>query len=197
MIRKIALGLFALILIACIAVFAMASTQADDYHVERSVTMAAPPEAVHAVLDDMRRFHEWSPWQKLDPAMKMDYAGPATGEGTSLHWVGNDKAGEGRMTITESTPPTSVGVKLEFVKPFPSVADVKYTIAPEGSGSKVTWAMDGKKDMMTKVMCVFVSMDAMIGKDFETGLASLSAVTASGAAPAVADSTAAPASGAH
>lgn len=196
MIRKIALGLFAVILLSCIALFAVASTRPNDYHVERSATYSVPPEAMHAVLNDMRRFKDWSPWQKLDPNMKMDYSGPETGVGTSLHWVGNNDAGEGKMTITESSP-SSIAVKLEFVKPFPSVADVHYTIAPEGSGTKVTWAMDGKHDMVSKVMCLFVSMDAMIGKDFEAGLANLQNVAALAPAPAAADSSAASATPAH
>ncbi len=196
MIRKIALGLFAVILLSCIALFAVASTRPNDYHVERSATFSAPPEAMHAVLNDMRRFKEWSPWQKLDPNMQMDYSGPEAGVGTSLHWVGKGDAGEGKMTITESSP-SSIAVKLEFVKPFASVADVHYTIAPEGSGTKVTWAMDGKHDMVSKVMCLFVSMDAMIGKDFETGLANLQNVSADAPAPAAADSTASSAAPAH
>ena len=190
MIRKLALGLFALIAVACIALFAVASTRPDTYHVERSAVLAAPPATVHAVLEDLHRFHEWSPWQKLDPAMKVTYEGPATGVGSSLAWAGNHEAGEGRMTITESTPPSSVTEKLEFLKPFPSVCDIRFTMTPEGEGTKVTWTMDGKADMMTKLMSLFASMDAMVGKDFEEGLANLGRVTGSAPPPAAADSTA-------
>lgn len=195
MIRKLALGLFAVILLLCIALFAVASTRPNEYHIERSATFAAPPETMHAMLNDQRRFKEWSPWQKLDPDMQMDYSGPETGVGSVLHWVGKGDAGEGKMTITESTPPSSIGVKLEFIKPFASVADVHYTIAPEESGSKVTWAMDGKHDVVSKVMCLFKSMDSMIGPDFEAGLANLQRVTAATQAPA-ADPSAPPANAA-
>jgi hypothetical protein len=189
MVRKIALGLFALIALACIALFAVASTRPDSYHVERSAVLAATPATVHAVLDDMHRFNDWSPWQKLDPAMKVDYTGPATGVGASLHWVGDSDVGEGRMTITESMPPSSVSQKLEFIKPFAAVCDVRLTVAPEGEGSKVTWAIDGKADFMTKLMSLFQSMDSMMGKDFEEGLSNLDRITASAPAPAAADST--------
>ena len=189
MIRKIALGLFTLIALVCIALFAVASTRPDTYHVERSAVIAAPPAAVHAVLEDFRRFNEWSPWLELDPDMKQTLEGPPTGAGSSLHWVGKGEAGEGRMTITESTPPSSVTEKLEFIKPFSSVAEIHFAITPEGDGSRVTWSMDGKADFMTKVMCLFASMDSMIGPDFEQGLASLQRVAESAPAPAAADSS--------
>jgi hypothetical protein len=35
--------------------------------------------------------------------------------------------------------------------------------------------MDGRNPFMAKLMQVFVSMDKMVGKDFETGLANLKA----------------------
>jgi hypothetical protein len=192
MFRKIALTLLALVVVACIAIFGIASTRPDIYHVERSTVVTAPPEVVHALLEDLHRFPEWSPFQKYDPNMKIDYSGPPTGVGSSYHWVGNKDAGEGRMTITASTAPTSVEEKLEFIKPFPSTADVRFTVTPEGTDSKVTWAIDGKADMMSKVMSLFVSMDSMLGKDFVEGLANLKRVAE--AAPASPDSTATPGS---
>ncbi len=189
MIRKIALTLFVVITVAIVAILGLASTKPATYHVERSLTMAAPPQTVYAVLNDLHRFPEWSPWQKLDPAMKITHDGPPSGVGAKYHWVGNKDVGEGRMTITGSTPFESVEEKLEFLKPWESTSDVRFSIAPDAAGTKVTWAMDGNNDFMAKVMTVFMSMDAMIGKDFDAGLANLKRVTESEPAPA-ADSTA-------
>ena len=189
MVRKIALGLFALIALAAIALFAVASTRPDSYHVERSAVLAAPPATVHAVLEDMHRFHEWSPYKKYDPEMKTDNAGPVAGVGASYHWAGKGEAGEGRMTITESTSPTSVTERLEFIQPFADVCEVRFRIAPEGEGSNVTWSLDGKADFKTKLMSLFWNMDSMIGKDFEEGFANLNRLLASAPAPAAADST--------
>ena len=176
MLKKIAVSLFLVITLAIVAVLSIAATRPATYHVERSLSMGAPPEAVFAVLNDLHRFHEWSPWQKLDPAMKVTFDGPPTGVGASYSWVGNKDVGEGRMTTTEATPPNSLTQKLEFLKPFESTCAVHFTIAPEGDGSRVTWAMDGNNNYVSKVMCLFVSMDAMMGKDFEAGLASLKQV---------------------
>lgn len=188
MFRKIALTLFVLIAVGAIAVFGIASTRPATYHIERSVTTAAPPATVYAVLNDMHRFPEWSPWQELDPNMKVTHDGPPTGVGSVYTWTGNKDVGEGRMTITASTPDESVVQKLEFMKPWASTCDVHFTIAPEGSGSKVTWAMDGNNDMMAKVMSLFMNMDSMVGKDFDKGLGKLKTLTES--SPAAADSTA-------
>lgn len=200
MIRKFALALFLFITAAVIAVLAVAGTRPATYHVERTTTTAAPPQTVYTLVNDLNRFHEWSPWQKLDPAMKTSVEGAGTEVGSSYSWAGNDEVGEGRMTITETMPANHVAMKLEFLKPWKSTSDIHLRIAPEGDGSKVTWAMDGNNNLMSKVMSLFMSMDSMIGKDFENGLANLkqvaeapAAIPAAGAAMTVTrDSTAAP-----
>ena len=176
MLKKIAISLFLVITLTVIAVLSIAATRPATYHVERNLAMSAPPEAVFAVLNDMHRFHEWSPWQKLDPTMKDTFDGPPTGVGASYSWVGNKDVGEGRMTITEASPPGSLTQKLEFLKPFESTCAVHFTIAPDGEGSRVTWSIDGNNNYVSKVMCMFVSMDAMMGRDFEAGLAKLKQV---------------------
>lgn len=187
MFRKIALTLFVLIAVGAIAIFGIASTRPATYHIERSVATAAAPAAVFAVLNDMHRFPEWSPWQELDPNMKVTHDGPPSGVGSVYTWAGNKDVGEGRMTITASTPNESVVQKLEFLKPWTSTCEVHLTIAPEGAGSKVTWAMDGNNDMMAKVMSLFMNMDTMVGKDFDKGLGKLKTLTESSSS---ADSTA-------
>ena len=190
MLKRIAITLFLVITIAIVAVLSIAATRPPTFHVERSLSMTARPEAVFAVVNDMHRFHEWSPWQKLDPAMKVTYDGPATGVGASYSWVGNKDVGEGRMTTTDATPPTSVTQKLEFLKPFASTCAVRFTFAPDGQGSRVTWGMDGNNNYMSKVMSLFVSMDAMMGKDFESGLSNLKQVAEAEPAPTPAEAPA-------
>lgn len=176
MIKKAALFLFLFVTAAVIAVLAIAATRPAKYHVERSAVSTAPPEAVFGFLNDLHRFRDWSPWEKLDPNMKVDFSGPEEGVGASYHWVGNKDVGEGRMSITESEPSSHVGMKLEFIKPFASTCDVRLALLPEGGGSRITWSMDGDNNFVSKVMCLFVSMDKMVGKDFETGLANLKSV---------------------
>src|SRR5262245_56963114 len=189
MLKKIALTLFLVITLAIVALLSIAATRPATFHVERSQSMAAPPDAVYAVLNDLHRFHEWSPWQKLDPARKVTFGGAPPGGGASYAWVGNKDVGEGRMTITEATPPGSLTEKLEFLEPFKFESMMRFTIAPESDGSRVTWAMDGNNNYASKIMCMFVSMDDIRGKDFEAGLAQLKQVAEAEASQAATPAT--------
>jgi hypothetical protein len=70
-----------------------------------------------------------------------------------------------------------VRIDLAFLKPFKAQSEVVFTIAPDGTGSRVTWVIDGQKTLMTKVMGVFKSMDSLIGPDLDKGLGRLKATT--------------------
>src|SRR4051812_33385490 len=98
----------AIALVVVLGAFAIfVATRPADFRVVRSRTLAAPPDVVHAYVDDFHKWAEWSPWEKLDPTMKRTFSGPDKGPGSSYHWTGNNKVGEGRMTITDSRPPQS------------------------------------------------------------------------------------------
>lgn len=165
------------VVVAVLAVLAIVvATRPDRYEVSRSVTLAAPAVVAYEQVADFHRWSGWSPWAKLDPGMKEEHGGPVAGTGATYHWLGNDKVGEGRMTITDAQPGARVAVKLEFLKPFESLADTTFSFAPEAGGTKVTWSMAGKLGFVEKAMCLVKSMDAMIGPDFEKGLAALKGV---------------------
>lgn len=197
--KKIILGILGVLAVVLLGTVAIAAMRPSHYRIARSATLAAKPATLYALVNDQHNFSRWSPWQKLDPAMKITYGGPETGVGSTYAWVGNKDAGEGRMTITSNTPDQLVGMKLEFIKPFASVASTDITFAPEGEGTKVEWSMEGDNDLMGKVMSLFMDMDKMVGKDFTEGLANLGRVggeadaATAAAAAAPADSTAAPA----
>jgi carbon monoxide dehydrogenase subunit G len=172
MIRK--LTVIAVLLIACVLLFA--ATRPDSFHVQRIATIAAPPAKVFGLIDDLHQWASWSPWERLDPAMKSTHSGAPRGKGAAYAWDGNDKVGQGRMEIVDSSSPSSVTLKLDFIKPFEGHDIAKFALLPAGDGTTVTWAMEGPQSFVVKLMGVFVSMDSVIGKDFETGLANLKAV---------------------
>ncbi len=176
MLRKLFLFLLAVIVILVIVI----ATRPATFRVERSTSIAASPEAVFAQVNDFHNWVAWSPWEKLDPEMKRTFGGPASGKGSTYGWVGNDKVGEGKMTIEQSTPPAALGIKLEFIKPFEQSSDVKFAFSPEGAGTKVTWSMEGENNFLSKAFSLFMDMDKLVGGDFERGLASLK-TTAEGA----------------
>jgi hypothetical protein len=165
------------------------ATRPDTYHVERSATIAATDSTVYAQIADFHRWKAWSPWEHLDPNMKTTYSGPESGIGAVYAWTGNSQVGEGRMTITDAEVGRRLAIRLEFLKPWQATNACAFTLTPEGSGTRVTWSMDGRHNLVSKAMSVFTSMDAMVGKDFENGLASLKTVSESHASSAATDST--------
>jgi len=173
MIAKIFIGLaIALVLFLVVAAF-----QSPDFRVSRSIAIAAPPAAIFSYVNDFHQWPSWSPWEKLDPAMKRTFDGPNAGNGAAFGWTGNSKVGEGRATIVESHPNELIRVRLDFIKPFASTCMAEYTFQPEGGQTKVVWSMTGSKNLITKAMCLVVSMDKMMGGDFEKGLADLKRVS--------------------
>jgi hypothetical protein len=158
---------------ALIAVFlGVVATRSDAFHIERSETVAAPPDVVRAQVDDFHAWGSWSPWEKLDPNMQHSYEGPDHGVGSVTSWEGNDKVGKGRMTI-ESETAEKVEIKLEFMAPMEQTSKATFTFVPEGTGTKVTWAMDGNNNFMGKAFSMVMDMDKMVGGDFERGLSQL------------------------
>jgi uncharacterized protein YndB with AHSA1/START domain len=165
--------LFALMIVAFVVLVAL---QPGEFRVSRSVTMAAPPSAPFEQVNDFHKWKDWSPWDQLDPNMKRTFDGPPAGKGATYAWAGDDKVGEGKMTILESIPGEKVVIKLEFIKPFPSESITEFAFKPEGGGTAVTWTMSGKNNFLSKAFTLFMNMDAMIGPDFEKGLASIKAL---------------------
>jgi hypothetical protein len=183
MLKKILIGVGA----GLVVLVGVVSLQPDTFHVERSATMAAPPEAVFAQVNDFHAWAAWSPWEKLDPQMKRSHEGAPSGVGAKYAWAGNEEVGEGRMTIEKSTP-SEVAIKLEFLKPFEATNTATFTFQKTSEGTKTTWAMDGKNNFVSKAMHLAMNMDKMIGPDFERGLASMKTVAEAAAkTPAIAN----------
>ena len=169
--------LLVVIVVLVAGVLAFATTKPDTFSVQRSTRIKAPPEKIFAVINDFHRWPEWSPWEKLDPAMKRTQSGAPSGKGAIYEWDGNSKAGAGRMEIIESAAASKVGIQLDFIKPFEGHNIAEFSLAPEADATRVSWTMHGPTPFVSKVMQVFVSMDTLIGKDFEEGLANLKALT--------------------
>lgn len=167
--RKIALIFGMMVTIILI----IASTKPDTFRVERATVIAAPPEKIFPLINDLHEWVAWSPWEKLDPALRREYSGNASGQGASYAWAGNNKVGAGSMTITTSLPSARIAMDLHFIRPFEAHNTSEFVLTPTDGGTQVIWRMEGPNPFMAKVMQVFFSVDTMVGKDFETGLANL------------------------
>ncbi len=152
---------------------------ASAYVVERSISIDASPEEVFERVSNLRRWSEWSPWEELDPNMDKVYSGTDGTVGSGYSWKGNRKAGAGEMSISDLAQSEQVTIDLRFLKPFKSANVTGLVLRPEADGTNVIWTMTGNYTLMSKIMGVFVSMDKIVGKDFERGLAKLKSVSES------------------
>jgi hypothetical protein len=162
-----------ILVIAVAVVVGIAALQPNKFSVTRSTYIAAAPAAVFPLVNDLRRWEDWSPWEKIDPAMKKSYAGPAAGKGAVASWAGNYEVGEGKMTITKVQAPNRIDMHLEFFKPMKATNLTEFTFLPDGQGTRATWTMSGQSTLLSKVICLFMNMDRMVGSQFEKGLAHL------------------------
>lgn len=162
------------VLVVIVAVLAYAATRPDTFVVKRSAVIDAPPEALAARVEDFHQWRAWSPWEKMEPDMARTYEGPERGVGAAYGWTGK-KVGAGRTEILKVVPAREVEIRLDFLKPFKATNTARFTFAPEGAATRVTWTMEGGVPFVSKLMGLVFDMDKMIGKDFETGLANLKA----------------------
>lgn len=169
------------VLVGAAALAGFIASRPAEFRIARSRSLSAPPEVVHAYVNDFHTWTQWSPWEKFDPGMKRELSGPPAGVGASYAWAGNKNIGEGRMTIIDSAPGERVTIRLEFLTPFAATNTAQFDFARSGPGTTVTWSMAGRNDFMAKAIGLFMNMDTMIGGEFEKGLASLDTVTATAA----------------
>jgi hypothetical protein len=163
-----------ILLVAIVVVLVLAARKPAGFRIERATSIKAP-DKIFALINDFRNWRAWSPWERMDPNLRRSYSGAERGEGAVYEWEGNSKVGKGRMEIVEAPPPSRVAITLDFLKPFEAHNTAEFTLVPRGDATEVTWAMHGPNLFIGKVMGVFMSMDRMIGKDFEAGLANLKA----------------------
>jgi hypothetical protein len=165
-----------LVVLAVAVILILAAMKPSTFIVERSVTVNATPEKIAPLINDFHRWEAWSPWAKLDPAMKTTFSGPPSGVGSVYEWEGNSKVGKGRMEMRVDQP-SKISIKLDFLKPFESHNTADFVLQPQGDATtRVTWVMYGPLTFIPgKLMSVFTTMDNMIGDDFQRGLANLKA----------------------
>lgn len=168
-----------LVLLAVVAVFCgYVALQPSQMHVARSIDISASPEAIFPQVENLKTFNEWSPWAKIDPNATITYSEPDAGEGAMMSWKGNSEVGAGNMTVVNSISGKEVEYYLEFIEPWPGIAESKFVLDTQGENStRVTWSMTSQNSFIERAICTLMQMnpDAMIGAKYEEGLASLKA----------------------
>jgi len=172
------IAIIAIVLALAIAIIlVLAATKPSTFSVQRAASIRAPAEKIFPLINDFHQWKSWSPYENRDPAMKRSYSGAASGQGAVYGWEGNKNVGSGRMEILDATQPSKIVIKLDFFSPFEGHNTAEFTMLSQGEATLVTWLMHGPAPFVNKLMQVFMSLDRMIGKDFEAGLVNLKNIT--------------------
>ena len=147
----------------------------ERYEVVREATIAAPAVEVHPWVEDLRRWPEWSLWSsEHDPSLELTYAGPERGVDARESWT--SRRGPGSLVITASDPAKGVWYDLVFGQGGGAVHSkgVLQYERVEG-GTRVRWTAAGElRGPVARIMGY--GMDALMGPQFEAGLAGLKRV---------------------
>ncbi len=172
MLKKIFAVLGAVIAIILI----IAAFKPNTFTITRAITISAPPAIIFPHVNDLTAWPQWSPWAKMDPNMKSTFEGPSAGEGAIHGWSGNSDVGVGRMTITKSVPPAQIVIQMDFLEPMAGIATTEFNFKPVDKDTIVTWSMSGKNNFLSRIFCLFMDMDKMVGNQFEKGLKDLKSI---------------------
>lgn len=162
----IILGLIALVIILNLIA-------PKSYEVYRTVTIDRPVDAVFGYLKLLKNQDDWSPWALKDPNMAKSFEGVDGTPGFVSRWEGNKEVGSGEQEIKSIIENKRIDSELRFLKPWKSTSDAFMIVTPEGEGTKVKWGFSGSSRFPMNLMMLFMSMDKMVGKDFEEGLSRL------------------------
>ncbi|GAA4390664.1 SRPBCC family protein [Hymenobacter koreensis] len=169
--KKIGLGLLGLVVV--LAVVGMLLPR--HVHVERSLTMQAPPAVVFEQVNTLQNWEAWSPWHKLDPNMQLTYAGPAAGAGASYSWLSQmSEVGNGTLRILHAIPHSRIDTEMVFDDNGKGQASYFFTSTPQGT--KVTWTMDTDLGLNPVGRYVGLFIEGWVGQDYERGLRNLQQV---------------------
>jgi len=160
------------VIVAIVLILAIIAPK--TYDVFRTIEISKPKDEVFEYLKYLKKQDTWSPWAKKDPNMEKKFTGTDGEIGAINYWKGNKDVGEGEQEITKIIPGKRIEGELRFLKPWKSTSDCYFDVAEAADKStKVTWGFKGKNKFPMSIMMLFMSMDKMVGKDFEEGLATL------------------------
>jgi len=172
---KVFAAIAGVLVIGIAVILVLAAMKPDQFRVQRSVAINAPPDKIFPLINDFKAWPAWSPYESRDPGMKRSYGARTSGEGAAYAWDGNSNVGSGNMLITDAPVPSRVTLNLNMERPIEAHNIVDFTLTPAGNSTTVTWAMRGDVPFFAKIIHVFMNMDKMVGGDFENGLAKLKA----------------------
>lgn len=141
-----------------------------NFSVERSIVINAPRETIFPYLQTFEKQQQWTPWAERDPNMQSELIGTDGTVGAINRWKSKVE-GNGEQEIVAIQPNERVDTKIRFEGMGESNANLAATDA--NGGTKITWNMNGKSPFPWNIMGLFMSIDKMLGDDFDKGLTKL------------------------
>ncbi|MDF3818638.1 SRPBCC family protein [Leptospira sp. 96542] len=177
--KKIALSI-AIIAVVILAIPLVAALFVpSEFRVERTVEVSKEANKVFEYIRFLKNQNEYSKWAKLDPAMKKNYEGEDGKVGFISRWESQmDDVGVGEQEIKHIDFETfTLDTELRFKKPMESTEkSYMKVVSLTDKKSKVIWGFEGNMSYPFNLIGLFISMDEMIGSDFEEGLTSLKSI---------------------
>ncbi|MBC2604895.1 SRPBCC family protein [Pelagicoccus albus] len=165
--KKFFVGVFSLFSFLFILAVVVSFFLSKDFVVSRQVTINAKPEAVYALVGDLKNWQVWGPWKDADASLTVELGEKTTGVGASQSWVGKD--GDGRLVFTQADPEKGVVFDLFFNEDsFKNVSSITYESSAEGL--VVTWEMSGNIPAPVVGGYLARMMPGMISPMFDQGL---------------------------
>lgn len=141
--------------------------------IERSAMIDAAPQSVIDLAASNSGYQAFNPYKDLDPDLKVEMFGPATGVGSGFAFESKDGAGQQTVAAV-----TSEQVTFDLdLGPLGQPTQAISAVAVNGA-TEVTWSMDMDLGMNPVFRVMGLFMDGMIGPNFELGLANIAEVAA-------------------
>lgn len=177
--KKTVLVGFGTVVVGLVALVGFIQSRPDQFRYERSGVIQAPAEAIFPYLSNFKLGMEWSPYEKKDPNMKRSFSGPSEGAGQIEDFAGNNEAGTGRLEMVEAIPNQRARIRLTMTSPVAADNTIEYTLTPEGTGTRFSWAMSGQIPFFGKIINLLIDCEKMVTADFDIGIQNLKKVVES------------------
>lgn len=174
--RRFVKWMLVALLLLTVTFIAGAYVLPDKIAVQRSTDIAATPDKVFPIVGDLKRGRDYSPWAEIDPNAQYEFSGAEIGVGQKMSWRStHPDIGIGSMTVTEYQPDRRMAAALDLGEM--GQGTTYFDLTPEGNDTRVTWGFSAAlQNPLERWMCALLDFDAVIGKDYEKGLAKLKSV---------------------
>jgi uncharacterized protein YndB with AHSA1/START domain len=141
-------------------------------HLDASIVIHAPAQAVFDRMNDLARFNDWNPFPAMDPTTTSRHEGPASGPGAVFEYEGK-RLGKGRMEIAAVERPHRIAIAMTFWRgASPSHSTSAFVLEAKGDATEVHWTFDEDRGVAMYLMGKLM-FDRMMTGTFRSGLETL------------------------